>query len=134
MNYKIKWIIGICIVLAILSVLCTFLIPDSMQDVKQSEVERYIACYIMLSISFSLFLIIACGLWLFLLKRENRLKREKCIDMACTLGIALLCILFFLWNAFNFYRRFHGVTYQEIIEKYEEEDERRPTTEILPTK
>lgn len=125
-NKKLKWMIGTCIVLAVLSVFGTFLIPDSMQGVKQSEAERYIARYIMLSVSFSLFLIIASGLWLFLLRKEKRLKGEKWFDIGCTLGIVLLCICFFLWNAFNFYRRFHGVTAQEMIEKYENQASKAP--------
>lgn len=104
--------IGTCIVLAVLSICGTFLIPDSMQNVKQLEAERHIARYIMLSISFSLFLIIAFGFWIFLLWKQKRLKREKWVEIGCTLGIVLLFICFYLWNAFNFYRRFHGITFQ----------------------
>ena len=126
-NKKLKWVIGTCIVLAALSMFGTFLMPDSMQNVEQLEAERHIARYIMLSISFSLLLIIAFGFWIFLLWKQKRLKREKWVEIGCTLGIVLLCSCFYLWNAFNFYRRFHAVTFQEMVEKNVEGTEPGPT-------
>ena len=133
-NKKLKWVIGTCILLAALAMFGTFLIPDSMQNVVKTEVDKYIVCYFILSIILSLFLILALTFWLLLLWKEKRLKRRKWFDIGLALGIVILCILFFMGGAIHFHRRYHTITFQEMVEKYEEGSERGSTPKVLPSK
>lgn len=124
-----RWVIGSAVTLAILFMGATIFIPDSMQNVKQPEVDRYRICYLALAVSHSALLIFALVFWLFALWKQQELRGKKWLNVILATGFVVVAIAFVLGGAINFNRRYKAVTFEQMTERYEKQKSTRDSQE-----